>query len=140
MVRGLALPVVVFIHTAGCSLILDFSNKAIPIDAAIDAPYTDVECMYKEPNDTVDTAAMITTVDTGPAASCPHDGIDDHDFYRFTVPAMTAKVTITTMFTSSLGDLDLRLYNKTGATILARSSGFGDTETIICPGSSPACQ
>ena len=59
MVRGLALPVVVFIHTAGCSLILDFSNKAIPIDAAIDAPYTDVECMYKEPNDTVDTASVV---------------------------------------------------------------------------------
>ena len=28
----------------GCSLILDFSDKAIPKDASADAPYTQVEC------------------------------------------------------------------------------------------------
>jgi len=53
---------------------------------------------------------------------------------------MTAKVTVKIMFTNRpTGDLDLRLYNKMGTTVLARSSGFGDEETIVCPAASPAC-
>jgi pre-peptidase len=141
MIRG-CLVAVIALQTAGCSLILDFSNSAIPVDAEIDAPYTAEECMFKEPNDSPATAAVITPTDTGPAAICATGmtGIDDHDFYKFTVPANTTKVIVSIAFTNRpTGDLDLRLYNKTGTTVLSRSSGFGDTETITCPGASPAC-
>ena len=43
----------------GCSLILDFSDSAVPADAAIDAVYTQAECDYKEPNDSVADAQKI---------------------------------------------------------------------------------
>jgi Bacterial pre-peptidase C-terminal domain len=123
----------------GCSLILDFSDSAIPKDAAIDMPYTQAECDYKEPNDTLDTAAMITTADVGPAAICA-GATEDHDFYRFTVPAGTTSVTIKISFTSSpTGDLDLRLYDGTTHVVVSQSRGFGNDETITCPASSPAC-
>jgi hypothetical protein len=36
------------------------------------------------------------------------------------------------------GDLDLKLYDSTGTTI-SQSRGFGDGETIVCPGTAPAC-
>ena len=140
MLRGCLLAVIAL--QAGCSFVLDFSNSAIPVDAEIDAPYTAEQCAFKEPNDTPDTAAMIAIADTGPGAICATGmtGIDDHDFYKFTVPAATAKVVVSIAFTNRpTGDLDLRLYNKTGTTVLSRSSGFGDTETITCPGASPAC-
>jgi len=124
----------------GCSLLLDFSNDAIPKDGTADSPFSQAECDYKEPNDSAQTAAMIDpAVDTGPGAICP-GATDDHDFYKFTVPAAIASVTVSISFTNSpTGDLDLRLYDKTGASVLARSSGFGDQETIVCPGQSPAC-
>lgn len=141
MLRGCLLAVAAFC-AAGCSLILDFSNSAVPVDAEIDAPYTAEQCAFKEPNESPDAASVVMTTDTGPGAICATGvtGIDDHDFYKFTVPANTAKVTVTIMFTNRpTGDLDLRLYNKMGTTVLARSSGFGDTEAITCPGASPAC-
>ena len=123
---------------SGCSLILDFSDSAIPTDAAIDTPYTQAECDYKEPNDTLETAAMITPADVGPAAICA-GASEDHDFYRFTVPAGTTSVTIKISFTSSIGDLDLRLYDGTTHVVVSQSRSFGDDETITCPASSPAC-
>jgi len=124
--------------SAGCSLVLDFSNSAIPIDAMIDAPYTQEQCEYKEPNDSVDTAAMITSADTGTAAICGGE-TEDHDFYKFTVPAATTKVVIKLTFTNRpSGDLDLRLSDTTGA-MISQSRGFGNEETITCPATSPAC-
>jgi len=119
----------------GCSLVLDFSDKAIPKDAMIDAPYTADECAYKEPNDSLDTAAMITTTDTGPAAICADD---PGDYYKFTVAGATS-VTVAIQFTNrSGGDLDLELTDAMGIQ-KGISRGFGDGETIVCPGSAPAC-
>lgn len=119
----------------GCSLVLDFSDKAIPKDAMADAPYTADACAYKEPNDSFETAAPITATDTGPAAICPDE---PGDFYTFTVAGATT-VTVGIQFQNRAGgDLDLELLDPTGnrASI---SRGFGDGETITCPGSAPAC-
>jgi hypothetical protein len=124
---------------SGCSLVLDFSKDAIPVDAEIDGPYTQAECDYKEPNDSVDLAALVTPADVGPAAICA-GATDDRDFYRFTVPAMTAKVTVRVSFVNRpTGDLDLRITDTTGATTYGQSRGFGDDESVACPGASPAC-
>jgi hypothetical protein len=125
---------------SGCSLVLSFGNDQIPKDAEIDGPSTQEECDYKEPNDSADMAAPITELDVGPAGICsPTPGIDDHDFYKFTVPALTASVTVRITFENRPGDLDLRLYDKTGATVLGRSSGIANGETIVCPAASPPC-
>jgi hypothetical protein len=141
MVRGIFVAVLAA-QLGACSLLLDFSDKAIPKDASIDAPdapYSADECAYKEPNEGVSTAAPITMADTGPAAICANsDGSEDHDFYKFTVPPMTTSAMIQISFTNSIGDLDLRLYDTTGSAI-SQSRGFGNTETITCPGSSPPC-
>ncbi len=123
-------------------MILDFSDSQIPIDAPPDTPYTQEQCMYKEPNDSIDTAAMIEPTEMGPAAICaPAMATDpeDTDFYKFTVPAGTASVQVKiTFMTSPKGDLDLKLLDSTG-TMLAQSRGFLDFETITCPAMSPAC-
>jgi len=139
MIRGCLL-VTAATLLAGCSLLLDFSDNAIPKDATPDLPFNQAECDYKEPNDSADTAPAIDpAVDMGPGAICP-GAVDDHDFYKFTVPASIATVVVKIIFTNSAsGDLDLRLYDKTGASVLSRSSGFGDEETITCPGASPSC-
>lgn len=137
MVRGLLFACVL---STGCSFALDFSDNAIPKDAALDAPdapYTSDECMYKEPNDSFATAAMIATTDTGPAAICPGTA-EDHDFYKFTVPAGTTSVVVSVTFDEKIGDLDLRLYDS-AATVIAQSRGFTNSETITCPGTSPPC-
>jgi len=124
---------------AGCSWILDFSDGAIPKDARTDAPYTQAECDYKEPNDSAATAAVITAADTGPAAICA-GAPEDHDFYKFTVPAMTARVELRVDYIyRTTGDIDLRLYDKAGTTVLAQSHGFGNEELLVCPGASPVC-
>ena len=64
---------------SGCSFILDFSDKAGVHDASIDGPYTAAECAYKEPNDTPDTAAVITTPEVfgcqGPGTSPSGGGV-----------------------------------------------------------------
>ncbi|HET7501549.1 MAG TPA: PPC domain-containing protein, partial [Kofleriaceae bacterium] len=138
MVRGFV-ACFVWLPAAGCSWILDFSDGAIPGDAPIDAPYTQAECDFKEPNDTAATAAAVSPVDTGPAAVCAGE-TEDHDFYRFTVPAGTTLVEITIKATyRPTGDLDLRLFDKTGTMVLAQSHEFTDQERITCPGSSPSC-
>lgn len=137
MVRECALCFLV-LPAASCSWLLDFSDGAIPGDAPPDAPYSQAECDYKEPNDTFAAAAAIAPADTGPAAICAGNA-EDHDFYRFTVPAGTGNVEIRISTAYRVGgDLDLRLYDKAGA-MLARSTGFGNDEVIGCPGISPAC-
>jgi hypothetical protein len=122
----------------GCSWILDFSERPIAPDAtpAIDAPYDQTDCDYKEPNDTVATAATLTPAETGPAAICP---ADDHDFFKLTIDAAATTVELRMTHAAALGDLDLRLHDSTGTQVLAASRGFGDDELIICPGASPPC-
>ena len=137
MVRELAASLL-WLWAAGCSLILDFSDNAIPKDAAPDAPYTQAECDYKEPNDTLATAASITPADTGPAAICARNP-EDRDFYKFTVPAGTTRVELRVSMTyRPSGDLDVRLYDANGA-LLAQSNNFSNDEIIVCPAPSPAC-
>ena len=119
----------------GCSLVLDFSDKAIPKDAMIDAPYTADECAYKEPNDTLDAAQVITATDTGPAAICADDPAD---YYKFTIAGATS-VTWAIQFTNRPGgDLDLEILDAMGNQ-KAISRGFGNGETIACPGTAPTC-
>jgi hypothetical protein len=132
------LAVLVVCQAAGCSLVLDFSEGAIPADASIDGPFSEQDCLYKEPNDVVDQAMVLDPAEVGPAAICPGDPAD-RDFYKFTVPANTASVTVKITFDNSLGDLDLRLTDPTGATTFAQSRGFANDETIVCPAASPAC-
>ena len=108
-------------------------------DASLDGPYTQAECDYKEPNDSVDTAAVIDpTMDMGPAAICKVASGEDDDYYRFTVPAGTTKVTINLIDAPGGGDLDLKLYD-TMSNVIGQSRNFSDTETLVCPGVSPAC-
>jgi hypothetical protein len=128
----------VLVSASGCSLVLDFSNSAIPIDAQIDAPYSQEQCDYKEPNDSFDTAQIVTAADTGPAAICAGES-EDHDFYKFSVPGGTTKVVVKVTLTNRpSGDLDLKFRDGAGA-LIASSSGFGDQELITCPGMSPQC-
>lgn len=123
---------------AGCSVILDFSDKAIPIDAQPDAPFTAEQCAFMEPNNSLADAVAFTTTDTGPAAICAEDP-EDRDFYKFTVPAGTASVTLKINFMNRPGgDLDLRILDTAGM-MVAQSRGFLDGETIICPAASPRC-
>ena len=141
MVRGFV-ACLLWLPVAGCSLALDFSDKAVPKDARADAPYTQAECDYKEPNNTAPTAAVLMRGDTGPAAICANDtgNAADHDFYRFAVPTGTTKVElrISTTYRPG-GDLDLRLYDTTGLMLLAQSNNFSNDELIVCPAPSPAC-
>jgi hypothetical protein len=132
---GLAL---VLAASSGCSLILDFDSAGD--DGGDDAvPYTQAECDFGEPNNTVAEAFVLTPTDVGPAAICPSTP-EDRDHYRFTVPAGTANVSVRIMFTNRpTGDLDLRLTDMTGATTFGQSRGFEDVELITCPGSSPVC-
>ncbi len=124
--------------SAGCSLILNFDNSQIPIDAMIDAPFNAAECAYMEPNDSIATASTFAPTDMGPAAICPTT-TEDHDFYKFTVPDAST-VTIKLSFMNRPGgDLDLRLFDAATSTLQGQSRGFGDTEQIVCPGASPQC-
>ena len=124
--------------TSGCSFILDFSSKAIPIDAA--PPDADPACAYDEPNNSATSAASVTTADTGPAAICPGvGGTDDFDFYRFEVPAMTSSVILQLVYQPRVnGDLALAIDDATGAQ-LAMESDTSTTKTIICPSLDGKC-
>ncbi|HEY5952618.1 MAG TPA: hypothetical protein VIV40_44265 [Kofleriaceae bacterium] len=125
--------------TPACSLILNF-DEATPIDASIDGPYTQAECDYKEPNESVSSPMTVTASDTGPAAICaPKMGSpEDHDFYKFTVAS--AMVTVAIQFTNRPGgDLDIKLYKASDSSTVAQSRGFGNGEMIVCPGASPSC-
>jgi hypothetical protein len=125
----------------GCSLILDFSDSAAPHDAAIDAVYTQAQCDYLEPNDSIDAPMMITSADNGTAAICAPTmmgGPEDDDFYKFTVT--TVPFTVKIDFTNRpMGDLDMKVFNATDKTLIGQSRGFGDGESLTCPGASPSC-
>jgi hypothetical protein len=138
MVRG-SLLLVLAATVPGCSLILDFSDQAGVHDASLDGPYTKDQCDYKEPNDTIDTAAVIDpTVDMGPAAICKVSTGEDDDYYKFTVPAGITKVTLQLNNAPGGGDLDLKLYDA-GGSVIGQSRNFSESETLICPAMSPAC-
>jgi hypothetical protein len=146
MVRGsssLCALALIGLSSTGCSLLLDFSDKAIPKDATPDGPFPQTECMFDEPNDTPDAAMVLAAgLTLGPAAICPAamGQPDDQDYYRFTVPDNTTSVTVQINFTNRpTGDLDLKLFAADGVTQLGQSRGFGDSETITCPGASPSC-
>jgi hypothetical protein len=135
MVRECATALAVCL-SSGCSLILDFSGDSKP---PVDAPFTDAECAYKEPNETLATAAELGIGDVGPAAICPPMmGVDDRDFYRITVPANSAFSATITFINSTTGDLDLKLTDAAGSN-LSSSRGFDNDEQIVCPGASPPC-
>jgi hypothetical protein len=124
----------------GCSLILDFSDSAAPHDAAIDAVYTQAQCDFLEPNDSVQTAVMVATGESGTAAICAPammGGAEDHDFYKFSAAAVPFTVGIQFMNRPG-GDLDMKVYTTDG-TLLGQSRGFGDGELVTCPGNSPSC-
>ncbi|MGE0871197.1 MAG: PPC domain-containing protein [Kofleriaceae bacterium] len=138
MVREYITPLAA-VSLAGCSMALDFSEDAVPIDAAIDAPYSQTDCDHLEPNDSAATASAIAATEVGPAAICRGEP-QDRDFYRFTVPEGTASVTVKIAFANNpTGDLDLRLTDASGTKILAQSFEVGDHETIACPAVAPAC-
>lgn len=129
---GLAL-----LSLGGCSLVLDFSDEQIPKDA-YDLPYTQEQCDFKEPNDTLETAAVLVGGEPTSAAICMNEPAD-RDFYKFTVPADATSVAISISFPEgATGDLDLKLYDATGS-VLAQSRGFSTTESITCPATNPAC-
>lgn len=125
--------------TPACSFLLDFSAVQ---DGGGDAPYTQAECDYNEPNDSFSTAAIISLIDTGPAAICPPSvvgGAEDHDFYRFTVTNTTTMTIEIRHEMSTSGDLDLTLYDSTGNMVTSSRLATG-MEKITCPSSvSPPC-
>jgi hypothetical protein len=131
MVRVLAFSL---LAQTGCSLVLDFSNSAIPIDAS---PFTEDECAFGEPNDTFDDASVIAATAIGPGAICAR-GFDDRDFYKLAVPAGTTAITVEIAFLHASGDLDLFLYNAASQQ-QALSAGAQDNEKIVCPAMTPRC-
>src|SRR5687768_3963163 len=114
--------------SSGCSLILDFSGSGEP---PVDAPFTDAECMYKEPNDTPATATTLELTDVGPAAICPQGGNDDRDVYKVTLPASTMVSFKITYAFSTTGDLDIQLTDTQGS-MISSSRSFDNDETILC--------
>src|SRR5262245_45159721 len=136
--RGALAAIAIVATMPACSLILDFSESAAPADASIDGPYTKVECDYKEPNNTLTAPAVVLATDRGPAAICSATaGVDDHDFYQFTVTGTTLTIAVAFMNRQG-GDLDLKVYDQTGI-MIGQSRSFGDGEMITCPGLAPSC-
>ena len=121
--------------SSGCSLILDFSGST---ETPVDAAFTQAECDFKEPNDTLATAAVLGLADVGPAAICPTNGNDDRDVYRITLPENSTASFKITYFFSPTGDLDMQLTDPQGSMISA-SRSFDNDEVIACPGSNPPC-
>ena len=138
--RGLIAASILSPALPGCSLLLDFSDAAGVHDAAL--PFPAAECAFDEPNDSFDTAATVTTADTGPAAICPTSGgIADLDYYAFTVPDGTNTVTLQVTYAArgSTGDLDLALYDSTQSAV-ASQNDFETTKTLACPSATaPVC-
>jgi len=120
---ALALP------AAGCSLVLDFSDRA-PADAPL------AECGYLEPNETAAAAAPLAAGEAVSAAICADA---DRDFYRFALSARPSSLELRLSHAARTGDLDLRLWNADATIQLAAARGFGDDEILTCPGAAPAC-
>ena len=135
MVRECA-AALLLVASSGCSLILDF-DSAPPIDAMIDGITSQLECSSFEPNDSIDDAQDVTTTLAAAICAPTAGGPEDHDFFQFTTTG--GAFTVALAFTSRPGgDLDLKLYSANG-TLDAQSRGFGDGETIVCPGNTPVC-
>jgi hypothetical protein len=118
----------------GCSLILDFDFEADggppgdggPADAFSVRDGGD-ECAASEPNNDLSTAAAITPNTPTALAICP---AGDTDFFSFDITAgqdVTIEATFDNM--GGAGDLEMRLYDGTGANIDG-SMGFGNVESI----------
>jgi hypothetical protein len=135
MLRMLAVATVCLAQT-GCSLILDFSDDAIPKDAPADV-FTVAECSFKEPNDSFETAIAHAPGEPAMAAICA-DGFDDKDFYKVAVPAGITSLTVEILFDTLAGDLDLHLFDATGIE-QSFSAGNMNNEKIVCPGTGPTC-
>ncbi len=120
---------------AGCSLLLDFDNKADAgpqSDAtAFDAGGVEGDggdgCSSFEPNNDISTAVTISDGTTAPLGICP---AGDRDFYKFTLTGgQDTTIIITFDNMGGSGDLEMRLYNGIGA-VVESSNGFGNSETI----------
>jgi hypothetical protein len=128
----------------GCSLILDFgepgellSDGGVVVDAGdqADAPpptpdagpadANAADCAQLEPNEDQASAQAITP-GTITAAVCPSGDID---FYSFTVPAASDTTINITQPEPLSANLDLRLYDSTGAVITV-ASGDGASDQI----------
>jgi len=120
--------------SAGCSLLLDFSEKA---DAGPggDADVVDAgpigdggdPCNAFEPNDTLSAAVGIEPGTYEPLAICP---VGDHDYFSFEI-GDNQDVVVEAFFSNEggAGDLEMRLYNSSGE-VVARSESFSDNERI----------
>ncbi len=114
---------------AGCSLILDFDQ---PVDAGpADAPVTDTACLAFEPNEDAASAIAIVAGDHE-AAIC---GGGDTDYFKITLDGTQSVLArITFMNRNGAGDIDLKLLNSSGASVLDESRTSADTEEVKCPG------
>ena len=135
MIRTGASVTLLALVSSGCSLILDFSGST---ETPADAAFTQAECDFKEPNNTLATATPLELTDVGPAAICPSGGSDDRDVYRVTLPASSTVSFKITYFFSPTGDLDIQLTDTQGSMISA-SRSFDNDEVIACPGQNPPC-
>lgn len=128
---SLAIVLAIAAGSSGCSLVLDWQ---LPPDAGLPME----ACSKLEPNDTFDQAITLDITDPGPFAICL---AGDVDYYRFNVPVDGQNVTISVhhdLERPSTQDLDVFLFDTAGA-MLSSSTTFAMSETIVCPGSSPAC-
>ena len=69
MVRALVSLLPLALASSGCSLLLDFSDGAVPVDAEIDGPFSQAECDYKEPNENAGAPAVFDVTETGPVVA-----------------------------------------------------------------------
>jgi hypothetical protein len=125
---------VAVLFASGCSLILDFSDKA---DAGpnSDADVVDAgpvgdggdPCAAFEPNDALAEAYPIEPGTYSPLAICPSG---DDDYFSF-VLAEARDMVVEALFDNQggAGDLEMRLYNSLGE-IIANSQNFEDNERI----------
>ena len=124
---------------AGCSFLLDFDESVADEDAAVeDAGEADagidampapdaiaaVNCAVAEPNETLETAVLITPGNLD-AGYCPDD---DADFYRFTLP-VDSDLRLTLSFATEVADLNMQLMDSDGIVIVL-AAGSESPEVI----------
>jgi hypothetical protein len=81
-----------------------------------------------ENNDTCGTATNLNSYYNGTLYSLVVK-VNDEDWYRINVPAF-GSCTFRAVFTHANGDIDMQLRDGCGGTIVASSTGTGDSETI----------